>query len=325
MAVVMVFIDGIGLGADDAVNNPFARAPMPAVRSLLGGRPLVGTDTMTIGAPLAVTERATLVPVDATLDVGGLPQSATGQTTLLTGVNGAEALGRHVSGVPTPTLVKILRSDSIFKKLRAAGLTGTFANPFTDDYFAAVEEGRMRMSATTTALVSADMQPRMLDDYEAGRAVFHDVTGDGLVQWGHDVDVISPQEAGRRLAALSTAYDFTLFEHFLTDMAGHAQDTAMALQLLDTLDAFIGSLLEHVDLQRTLVLVISDHGNMEDLSVKTHTLNPVPALLIGAGKDAMAERLHSLLDVTPSILDCLQRRRVCAGAAPPTEGGGGDE
>lgn len=309
MSVVMVFIDGIGLGADDVRTNPFARAPMPTIRSLLDGERLLWRDDMTVGSPAVVTSRAVLVPVDATLGVDGLPQSATGQTALLTGENGSAALGRHVSGVPTPTLVNILRSHSIFKQLRVNGLSGTFANPFTDEYFEAVEAGRLRMSATTTALVSAELSPRMESDYNAGLAVFHDITGAGLVERGHDVDIISPEEAGRRLADVAATHDFTLFEHFMTDMAGHAQDETLALELLATLDAFLGSLLHNVDLDETLVLVISDHGNMEDLSIRTHTVNPVPALLIGAGKDVIARRLHSLLDVTPVLVDHLQRTR----------------
>lgn len=300
----MIFIDGIGLGADDAAVNPFVRAPMPVVRSLLGGKALVGRGPD--GMKPVMTERATLVPIDACLGVDGLPQSATGQTSLLTGVNAAEALGRHVSGVPTPTLVGILRSHSLFKQLRAANVSGTFANPFTEQYFRAVERGRMRLSATTTALLSADLPPRMLQDLEAGLAVFHDITGAGLKERGHDVTVVSPAEAGRRLAAVAANFDFTLFEYFLTDMAGHAQDDALALRLLDMLDTFIGSVLQHVDVTKTLVFIVSDHGNMEDLSVKTHTRNPVPALLIGAGKDAISPRLHSLLDVTPALVDYLR-------------------
>lgn len=309
MAMVMIFVDGLGLGPDEPDLNPLARASMPTMRRLLDGVPLTAPAGAEPGQPLVANERAVLVPVDARLGVPGLPQSATGQTALLTGVNGAKALGRHVSGAPTPTLAKILRAHSIFKQLGAAGLTGTFANPFTADYFEAVEAGRMRLSATTTALLGGGLEPRMLEDLLAGRAVFHDITGAGLRERGHEVPLVSPREAGRRLAALASNWDFTLFEYFLTDMAGHAQDVDMALRLLEQLDAFIGSVLEHVDLDENLVLLISDHGNVEDLSVKTHTFNHVPALVAGRGKDELARRLRSLTDVTPAVVDCLRRRR----------------
>lgn len=299
----MIFIDGIGLGPHDAERNPFVKAPMPFIRSLLNGVPLVQIDGE---RPTVVTERATLVAVDACVGVDGLPQSATGQTTLLTGVNASKTLGRHLSGWPTPTLVRILRSHSIFKQLKEIGLTGTFANPFTEQYFKQVERGRRRLSATTLALLSADWSPRMLDELEAGAAVFHDITGEGLRESGYDVTVVSPQKAGRRLARLTSQYDFTLFEHFLTDMAGHAQNWDESLRLLSLLDTFIGAVVRNVDLSSTLVIIVSDHGNMEDLSVKTHTRNPVPALLIGAGKDEVAANLSSLLDVTPALIQHLR-------------------
>jgi bisphosphoglycerate-independent phosphoglycerate mutase (AlkP superfamily) len=54
-----------------------------------------------------------------------------------------------------------------------------------------------------------------------------------------------------------------------------------------------------------LVVVTSDHGNLEDLSDRGHTLNPVPALLIGPPdlRAAVAPRLHRLTDFHDVILD----------------------
>lgn len=302
----MIFIDGVGLGDPDGQRNPLAAVPMPVVNSLIGGGPLVlsGADQGNV-INLGMSAPARLIAVDACLDVPGLPQSATGQTTLLSGVNAAKLLGRHLSGLPTSSLVSILREHSLFKQLREAGLRATFANPFTEDYFAAVNAGRWRHSSTTTAVLSADLSVRMLDDLLAGRAVFHDVTGAGLRRRGHDVPLITPEEAGRRLAELAGEYDFTLFEHFLTDFAGHAQDWEEARRLLTLLDALLGAVLNHVDQERTTVVVISDHGNLEDLSVKTHTRNPVPGLFFGRGKDQLADSIRSLVDVTPAIVDYL--------------------
>lgn len=234
-----------------------------------------------------------------------MPQSATGQTTMLSGVNAAAMLGRHLSGLPTPTLVDILRRHSLFKQLVEAGRRATFANPFTPEYFEAVNSGRWRHSATTTAVLSAGLPVRMLADLQAGRAVFHDVTGETLRERGYDVALVSPREAGRRLARLAREHDFVLFEHFLTDKAGHAQDWESARHWLGVLDEFLGGVLDAVDLDRTLVMLISDHGNVEDLSVRTHTQNPVPALLIGRGRAQAAAGLASLVDVTPVILALL--------------------
>src|SRR5690625_1912820 len=163
----MIFIDGVGLGDADPNRNPLAAVPMPSVNTLLGGRPLVLSSAIDEANP-DPTAPARLIAIDACLDVPGLPQSATGQTTLLSGVNAAKALGRHLSGLPTTTLVNILREHSLFKQLRQVGLRATFANPFTDEYFAAVEAGRWCHSSTTTAVLSADLPVRMLNDLDAG-------------------------------------------------------------------------------------------------------------------------------------------------------------
>lgn len=305
MSVLMIFIDGLGLGQDDPAQNPLVATAMPHLRSLLGGVPLVRSVLPDLEG-VYDGGRALLKAVDSRLGVPGLPQSATGQTTMLSGVNAAAALGRHLSGLPTPTLVEILRRHSLFKQLREAGFRATFANPFTAEYFEAVNSGRWRHSATTTALLSGGIPPRMLEDLQEGRAVFHDVTGETLRERGYDVEPVAPEEAGPRLARLAAEHHFTLFEHFLTDKAGHAQDWAAARHWLAVLDAFLGGVLDEVDLERTLLMIISDHGNVEDLTVRTHTMNPVPAVLAGRGREQAAARLRSLVDVTPAILALLK-------------------
>ena len=111
-------------------------------------------------------------------------------------------------------------------------------------------------------------------------------------------------------------YDFTMFEHFLTDFAGHAQDWDEARRLLKLLDALVGAVLEHVDLDRTTVMVISDHGNLEDMSVKTHTRNPVPGLFIGKGRHELADAIRSLTDVTPVLVEHLTGSSGTADGGP---------
>ncbi|MBI3975273.1 MAG: metalloenzyme, partial [Armatimonadetes bacterium] len=92
MAVLLLFLDGVGLGEEDPQHNPWVRAPTPALRALLG-RPLAGQERIERDGVL-------LIPTDATLGVPGLPQSATGQTALLTGLNAPALIGRHVTAYP---------------------------------------------------------------------------------------------------------------------------------------------------------------------------------------------------------------------------------
>ena len=288
MAVVLVFIDGIGIGPPDGGVNPFARAGARWLRAVAGWSPPADG-----GAPL-------LVPLDACLGVPGLPQSATGQTALLTGLNAPEAVGRHVSGFCTTDLARLLDGQTLFNRVQARGGRATFANAYTPPFF----EGKRRfLSVTTVATRTAGLRFRTLDDLRGGEAVFQDYTNRLLREQGYDVPVIEPEEAGRRLARLAAEHAFTLYEYFQTDKAGHDQDMDRAVGLIEGLDRLMRSLLAHVDLERTLVCVASDHGNLEDLRTRSHTTNPVPALLWGRGREAVAARLRRLTDIAPALLE----------------------
>ncbi|HLW59658.1 MAG TPA: metalloenzyme [bacterium] len=292
----MVFVDGVGLGDPDPAANPLVRAETPTIRRLLGG-PLAGRGPVR-------TEQAVMVPLDARLGVPGLPQSATGQVTLLTGENAPALAGRHVTAYPTQVLRHLLLERGLFPRLRAAGVEATLANAYTQDYFAAVEGRRLRHAAITLNAIQAGIPLRGVDDLSEGRAVYHDLTNARPREWGHPVPLISPEDAGRHLAEISAAHAFTLFEFFQTDLAGHGR-VPDRLGVVERLDRFLGATLAAVDLADTLMLVTSDHGNLEDERTRGHTLNPVPALLVGAGRERMGGRLRDLTDVAPACLAAL--------------------
>src|SRR5512145_901748 len=93
--IVLFFIDGLGWGPADDVANP---------TQTYGGDLFRLPDPPADGQPRRLASGAWARPIDACLGVDGLPQSATGQTTMLTGVNAAAALGRHKEGFPGPRL-----------------------------------------------------------------------------------------------------------------------------------------------------------------------------------------------------------------------------
>ena len=62
-----------------------------------------------------------------------------------------------------------------------------------------------------------------------------------------------------------------------------------------------------IKLTRTTVILTSDHGNIEDLSIRNHTLNQVPTLAWGAGREHVRARVRSLADITPVIIELLVR------------------
>ena len=122
---------------------------------------------------------------------------------------------------------------------------------------------------------------------------------------GEQVELLSAPAAAMILATLVAEHRFTLYEYFITDKIGHAQDMNAARVALRQLALFIRSLLTDIDLNRTTVIVTSDHGNIEDLSSRNHTLNAVPTIIWGAQRDAVARRISNLADITPAVLEVL--------------------
>jgi 2,3-bisphosphoglycerate-independent phosphoglycerate mutase len=290
MSVLLFFIDGLGIGTRGAHN------------------PLDGLEG---AAPLAVFQDeepsmifdGRLIRTDACLGVEGRPQSASGQTTILTGVNAPRLLGYHKQGFPNEALREILKEHSIFLQLKQAGIgPNTFANAYTGRFF----ETRPRwVSATTVAVEAAGMSFRDLRDLEAGRAVFQDYTNEMLIERGHAATRRSPEQAASVLASIAGEHRFTLYEYFITDKVGHAQDAHAARLVLSNLALFIRHLLSRLDLKHTTLVLTSDHGNIEDLSLRNHTLNPVPTLVWGEHRQLFAARVRNLADITPTIIEAL--------------------
>lgn len=292
--VLFLFVDGVGLGPDDPAANPFAAAHMPIVEALLGRR-LTQVDGPVHGP------RAFLVPLDATMGVAGLPQSATGQTALLTGINTAQIVGRHVTAYPTAQLRALLDEHNLFTKALVLGRRVALANAYTPEYFNAIKAGRLRHAAITYAAISAGVALRTVDDLRAGRALFHDLTNARPRAWGYDVSPVTPYDAGVNLAGLAMAHELTVFEFFLTDLAAHGRVSLDPRDVIESLDGLLGGVVAAADLREVLVLLVSDHGNVEDASRSGHTRNPVPAVLIGDGREAVGAGLAAITDVTPAL------------------------
>jgi 2,3-bisphosphoglycerate-independent phosphoglycerate mutase len=302
MRVLIIFLDGVGLGPNDPESNPFAHARMPVIRELLGGRPL----TLDNGG--AQTSQASLVPLDATLGVAGLPQSGTGQTTLLTGVNAARHIGTHLGPYPNGPLRELLAAGNIFQAVVADGGTAALANAYPDRYLSRVERGKGRTSAIGRAAREAGLLLRGYAELRRGLAVSGLLTHEHWQSWGYELPDIVPHEAGRRLANLAMGHTLTLFEYFWTDVCGHRADHQESIATLERLDAFLGGVLATLNTENTVLAVVSDHGNIEDWRTRKHTLNPALALLVGAGHTEMAARMRSLVDFAPTVMEYLPRR-----------------
>lgn len=292
-SVLLFFIDGLGIGT---------RGPHNPLDGLHDAEPLAIFQNETNAIP----HDGLLVATDPRLGVEGRPQSASGQTTILTGINAPSLLGYHKQGFPNAAMREIIGEHSIFLQLKQAGIEPiTFANTYTQRFF---DERPRWVSATTAAVEAADLTFRKVEDLKAGRAVYQDFTNAFLIERGEDVDLRTPAEAAAVLAAIVAENRFTLYEYFITDKVGHKQDMDLAKVVLQNLASFLRELLNHVDLDRTSVILTSDHGNIEDLSSRNHTLNDVPTIVWGAHRDQIANRIKSLADITPAIVDTLTKK-----------------
>lgn len=297
MKILMLFFDGLGLG-EDREGNPLSRRT-PLIYHLLEGQ------TMTRSTAPYHGRYSTLLSADSSLDWPGRPQSATGQTALFTGVNPVPMVRGHKRGLPDAPLKKILEEESIFVKLKRRGIRSTFANAYRPSFFEKLEKGEESSFSVTTVMVHrAGLPFRSFNDLKRGEALYCDIDHALLKESGYlALPRISPYEAGRRLAFLAERYLFTLFESFLTDRIGHAQESKRAREMVETLDSFLKGILSSLDLRETLLLLTSDHGNFEDLHTPLHTENPVPVLMLGAGRERLKEMILGIETITPALLN----------------------
>ena len=306
MRVLMLFLDGVGIGTADPKTNPFFAATLPSLRSLFSG------EIPTVENPILQSQRATLLPLDANMGVDGLPQSGTGQTALFTGLNASKIIGKHFGPYPYSSLRPLIREKNIFRQLKDSGKSVYFANAYPQKFFDYFKDRQTRLTVTTLSCGSCDMPLHQAPDLAEGNALSADITNAGWPKMGYpDILPIEPAEAGRRLVRLSSDHDFVLFEYWNTDKAGHSEDMAAAVKSIELFDAMLGGILDSIDTTEALVFITSDHGNMEDMSTKVHTRNPVPAILVG---HRHAEVAHALLqqpdltNVTPTLVKFIAER-----------------
>jgi 2,3-bisphosphoglycerate-independent phosphoglycerate mutase len=316
MRILFVFFDGVGLGEDDPANNPFAAANLPTLSSMTSG------ERWLRGLPLIESERATFIPTDACLGVDGRPQSATGQAAIMTGSNVPRQLGYHYGPKPNPEIISIIKKSGLVKRLADHGLRSGLLNAYPSSFIENVERGKRLPSSNQMAL--RDGGAAFLDGSALleGRAMSADFTGEmwwrhaahhdaatkvWRTEFGNDSQpVMSPEEAGAQMAALAEHYDFSFFDCWLTDYIGHRGELDQAVAMLETIDGVMKGLLSAWDDDEGVIILTSDHGNIEDLSERNHTLNPVPTLVVGSARHRVTSGLSDLTDFAEGILNLLE-------------------
>ncbi len=240
-------------------------------------------------------------PIDACLQVEGLPQSATGQATMFTGVNCPMAMGKHCEGFPGPALRKIIEENNLFLQLKKRGKKVKFADAYLVDSAEELQARRFKSVTTVMALTTPEVI-LTADDLMEDRALMQDLTRETIQDRYPDIAVIPPQRAAEHLFALARENDFTLYEFFQTDVSGHSMDYARACAVLRTYDRFLSALIRYTEAAGITLVMTADHGNIENMSERGHTMNPVPFIAFGPKETAIRDQVSSLQDVTPSLL-----------------------
>lgn len=297
MAVIFIFIDGVGLGKQSE-ENPFYEKAYESFEILSGGHFFKAADTI-------IKNNHIFKPVDACLGVEGLPQSGTGQTTLFTGENASKLIGKHFGPYPHSGIKPLLKEKSIFHAIKEAGKKPYFMNAYPPIFFEHANR-RNRWSCTTLMTKSADIKLNSTEEVLAEKALTAEIVQNA---WRERLEINIPKitatDAAKRLLNVVPDYDLVLYEYYLTDKAGHNQSFEDAERVLTPLDEFLLHIIKHKRSEDVLVIT-SDHGNLEDLSVKTHTRRDVPLFILGEGIEHFND-VESLVGVKDGIMGIINK------------------
>ncbi len=294
--ILALFLDGIGLGADDPSVNPFAAADLPTLHGLTKGKRWLANTGRVAG------HNAVFVPTDACLGVPGRPQSGTGQASLLTGLNAPKLIGKHYGPKPDQATRNLIAQHSYFKSLGERGKTARLLTAYPPRLLQDFARGKTLRSSIQQAAYESGIEHFTVSDVVEKRALTAEWTTDSWQRFlgGSRLPDYSPRQAGQLLARLSRGYDFAFHSHWLTDRVGHRGPFARGVSLLETFDEVLAGALAEWRADEGLIVVVSDHGNMEDLSTRRHTLNLAPTLVVGERAQDFADGYKSLTDFVPA-------------------------
>lgn len=295
--VLLLFLDGVGLGADDPAVNPFCAAELPTLCRFTEGRRWLNS------TPITFTETSAFVPADPRLGVPGRPQSGSSQAAILTGQNVPRLIGEHYGPKPNEPIRRLLAEDNLFIRVKRAGLSAALLDAYPERLLQSIQRGKTLPSSIQYAAMASGQALFTADDLRAGRALTAEWTGE---EWhSHlkyvDTPIYTPFEAGQRLVQMSRAYAFAMHSHWMTDYIGHRGTVEQGAAMLTRLDGVIAGVCAAWQPEEGVVIVTSDHGNIECIGDRRHTENNVPTLIFGRDAAKLASGLRTLADLAPRI------------------------
>lgn len=262
---VWVALDGVGHPLDAPAGSVWAQA-LPTLRALVDG-----------GSAL-----------DATLGVPGLPQSGTGQACWLTGRDAVAVMGEHFGPQPGPTLRRLLDEHALPGRLARAGGRVALLNHYAPAFLEApARRGRLGCFPYAFRAAGWPLNPPGLPAVRVSLGLGYEPPWeeaflglDGVVRLGGEV------------ARAARAADLLVVDLWFSDLLGHAGGTPTRAGVfragrayLERVDAFVRGVLDG----GAEVVLSSDHGNLEDLRVKSHTVARVPLAWSGGRVEGVAD------------------------------------
>ncbi len=147
------------------------------------------------------------------------------------------------------------------------------------------EEGEARYMAPSPKVATYDLQPEM----SAGEVT------DQFVK------------------AIEAGYDLIVTNYANPDMVGHTGDLNAAIKACEVVDQGLGRVLAALEIAGGAMIVTADHGNCETMidpetggPHTAHTINLVPAVLVGGDANITLRDGGRLEDLAPTLLDLMQ-------------------
>ena len=225
---------------------------------------------------------------------------------MFTGINCAERMGRHCEGFPSAELREVIEDNNLFIELKRRNKRVRFADAYLVDSVEEVAARRFKSVTTVMALTTPE-SISVTEDLMEDRALMQDLTRETIQDRYPDIPVVQPQRAAEHLFRIALNNDFTLYEFFQTDVSGHSMDYARACAVLRTYDRFLSVLVRCAEAAGITLVMTADHGNIEAMSERGHTCNPVPFIVSGPSEGWIRDRVNSLRDVTPALLEAFDR------------------
>jgi hypothetical protein len=303
--LVFIFLDGVGIGKQDH-SNPFFLADPVYLKFFEGASRL--------------PNHLHITPIDPLLDTPGIPQSASGQTSLFSGTDVPSVLGKHTGSFPNRKMREILYHCNLLSLLKEKKISGQFINAypvhdylFSHEHIHLTPQGKLifsdifpsvlrrKISVTTCMMIISQSIPCNERDIVEENALYQDFSNRSLIERGLRLPVFSAPKAGEILYSQSQSYEFLLYEYFQTDWQGHRGTLESCTETVRQLDQMIQSLIDRMDPENQTVLITSDHGNLEDCSRRGHTRNLIPLFAWGRKARKLTAGIKKITDILPAV------------------------